>query len=190
MPSFRLGEAAGQFTDVTGADQLADGRVTGRRHGPVIAGGAAAPDPPLPARSAGSPTMRCGPMASSSQPGGAEQPVLVPLLRWSSLPRSHCLRRSGQLADSGPQQGEILSLAVSCCWRQGQRAGRGSRAPVSEPARPGEPGPAVAGLRGSRTARTVPARPARQASPLGWWSRSRYRLVATAASSCHSRPRA
>jgi hypothetical protein len=52
MPSFRLGEAAGQFTDVTGADQLADGRVTGRRHGPVIAGGAAAPDPPLPARSA------------------------------------------------------------------------------------------------------------------------------------------
>jgi hypothetical protein len=47
VPSFRLGEAAGQFTDVTGADQLADGRVTGRRHGPVIAGGAAAPDPPL-----------------------------------------------------------------------------------------------------------------------------------------------
>ena len=47
MPSFRLGEAAGQLTDVTGADQLADGRVTGRRHGPVIAGGAAAPDPPL-----------------------------------------------------------------------------------------------------------------------------------------------
>jgi len=167
MPSFRLGEAAGQFTDVTGADQLADGRVTGRRHGPIIAGGAAAPDPPLPARSAGSPTMRCGPMASSSQPGGAEQPVLVPLLRWSSLPRSHCLRRSGQLADSGPQQGEILSLAVSCRWRQSQRGGRGSRAPVSEPARPGEPGPAVAGLSGSRTARTVPARPARQASPLG-----------------------
>ena len=30
------------------------------------------------------PTMRCGSMASSSQPGGAEQPVLVPLLRWSS----------------------------------------------------------------------------------------------------------
>jgi hypothetical protein len=50
MPSFRLGEAAGQFTDVTGADQLADGRVTGRRHGPVIAGGVAAPDPPLPAQ--------------------------------------------------------------------------------------------------------------------------------------------
>jgi hypothetical protein len=141
--------------------------VTGRRHGPVIACGVAAPDPPLPARSAGSPTMRCAPMASSSQPGGAEQPVLVPLLRWSSLPRSHCLRRSGRLADSCPQQGQTLSLAVSCCWRQSQRGGRGSRAPVSEPARPGEPGPAVAGLSGSRTARTVPARPARQASPLG-----------------------
>jgi hypothetical protein len=28
--------------------------------------------------------MRCGSMASSSQPGGAEQPVLVSLLRWSS----------------------------------------------------------------------------------------------------------
>src|SRR5262249_49362147 len=32
----------------------------------------------------GSPAMRCGSMASSSQPGGAEQPVLVSLLRWSS----------------------------------------------------------------------------------------------------------
>jgi hypothetical protein len=104
------------------------------------------------------------------------------------LPRSHCLRCSGRLAVSCPRQGEILSLAVSCCWRQSQRGG--SRAPVSEPAWPGEPARAVAGLRGSRTARTVPARPARQASPLGWWSRSRYRPVATAASSCHSRPRA
>jgi hypothetical protein len=47
MLSFRLGEAAGQLADVTGADRLADGRVSGRRHGPVIAGGAAAPDPPL-----------------------------------------------------------------------------------------------------------------------------------------------
>jgi len=37
-----------------------------------------------PARSASLPVMRCGSMASSSQPGGAEQPVLVPLLRWSS----------------------------------------------------------------------------------------------------------
>jgi hypothetical protein len=47
MPSLRLGEAAGEFTDVTGADQLAHGRVTGRRQCPVIAGCAAAPDPPL-----------------------------------------------------------------------------------------------------------------------------------------------
>ena len=43
------------------------------------------------------------------------------------LHRSHCLRCSGRLAVSCPRQGEILSLAVSCCWRQGQRAGRGSR---------------------------------------------------------------
>jgi hypothetical protein len=57
------------------------------------------------------------------------------------LPRSHCLRCSGRRADSCPRQGEILSLAVSCCWRQSQRAGRRSRAPVSEPARSGEPGP-------------------------------------------------
>jgi len=55
------------------------------------------------------------------------------------LPMSHCLRCSGGLAVSCPRQGEILSLAVSCCWRQSQRGG--SRAPVSEPARPGEPGP-------------------------------------------------
>jgi hypothetical protein len=56
------------------------------------------------------------------------------------LPRwSRCLRCSGPLADSCPRQGEILSLAVACCWRQSQRGG--SRAPVSEPAWPGEPGP-------------------------------------------------
>jgi hypothetical protein len=47
MPSLRLGEAAGEFTDVTGADQLAHGRVAGWRQCPVITGCAAAPDPPL-----------------------------------------------------------------------------------------------------------------------------------------------
>ena len=62
------------------------------------------------------------------------------------LPRSHCLRRSGPLADSCPRQGEILSLAVSCWWRPSQRGG--SRAPVSEPAWPGEPGPGSPGLGG------------------------------------------
>src|SRR5438876_737731 len=47
MPSLRPGEAAGEFTDVTGTDQLARGQVTGRRQYPVVAGCAAAPDPPL-----------------------------------------------------------------------------------------------------------------------------------------------
>src|SRR5258705_1299635 len=47
MPSLGLAEAAGELTDVTGADQLARGRVTAGRHGPVIAGCAAAPHPPL-----------------------------------------------------------------------------------------------------------------------------------------------
>jgi len=47
MPSLRLGEAAGEFTDVTGADQLTHMRVPGRRQGPVIACCAATPDPPL-----------------------------------------------------------------------------------------------------------------------------------------------
>ncbi len=47
MSSLGLGEAAGEFTDVTGADQLARGRVTAGRHGPVIAGCAAAPHPRL-----------------------------------------------------------------------------------------------------------------------------------------------
>jgi hypothetical protein len=47
MPSLGLGEVAGEFTDVTGADQLARGGVTAGRHGPVIAGCAAAPHPPL-----------------------------------------------------------------------------------------------------------------------------------------------
>ncbi len=81
------------------------------------------------------------------------------------LPRSHCLRCSGRRADSCPRQEETLPLAVSCCWRQSRRAGRGSGAPVSEPARSGEPGPAVAGLSGSRAARAVPARPAPASEP-------------------------
>jgi hypothetical protein len=46
LPSFRAGEAAGEFTDVGGGDQPACGGVTAWRHGPVIAGCAAAPDPP------------------------------------------------------------------------------------------------------------------------------------------------
>ena len=47
MPSLRPGEAAGEFTDVTGTDQLAYVRVAWRRQCPVIAGCAAVPDPPL-----------------------------------------------------------------------------------------------------------------------------------------------
>jgi hypothetical protein len=47
MPSLGAGEAAGEVTDVAGVDQPARGGVTAWRHGPVIAGCAAAPDPPL-----------------------------------------------------------------------------------------------------------------------------------------------
>ncbi len=47
MLPLRLGEVAGEFTDVTGADQLTHGRVTGRRQCPVIACRTATPDPPL-----------------------------------------------------------------------------------------------------------------------------------------------
>ena len=46
MPSLRLGEAAGQFSDVPGADQLAHSGMTTWRHRPVIASRLAAPDPP------------------------------------------------------------------------------------------------------------------------------------------------
>jgi hypothetical protein len=124
--------------------------VTGRRHGPVIAGGVAAPDPPLPARSAGSPTVRCGPMASSPQPGGAEQPVLVPLLRWSSpaqvaLPAA--LRPAGRFVPSAGTDvvaGRVVLLEAEpagWAWQQGpgQRAspaggtGPGSRRPQRQP---------------------------------------------------------
>ena len=44
--SLRLGEAAGELTDVVSADQLAHDGVAGWRHCPVIAGCAAMPDPP------------------------------------------------------------------------------------------------------------------------------------------------
>ena len=105
------------------------------------------------------------------------------------LHRSRCLRCSGPLADSCPRQEETLSLAVSCCWRPSQRGG--SRAPVSEPAWPGSRARAVAGLRGQPdSAGGASEASPRRASPLGWWSRRRYRPVATAARSCHSRPRA
>ena len=106
-------------------------------------------------------------------------------------PRSHRLRCSGPLADSCPRQGETLVAGrvvlleaepAGWTWQQGP----GQRASLAGGTGPGQ-SPALAG---SRTARTVPARPARQASPLGWWSRSWFRPVATVASSCHSRQRA
>ena len=130
-----------------------------------------------------------GSMASSSQPGGAEQPVLVPLLRWSSpalvaLPA--VLRPARRFVPSAGRDlvaGRVVLLeAEPAGWQQGP----GQRASLAGGTGPGQ-SPSLAG---SRTARTVPARPARQASPLGWWSRSWFRPVATVASSCHSRPRA
>jgi hypothetical protein len=112
------------------------------------------------------PAMRCGSMACSPQPGGAEQPVLVPLLRWSS-PAQVALpavlrpaRRFLPSAGTDLVAGRVVLLEAEPAgwtWQQGP----GQRA---SPA--GAPGPAAAGLSGSRTARTVPARPARQASPL------------------------
>ena len=102
-----------------------------------------------------------GSMASSSQPGGAEQPFWCLSFAGLLLPRSRCLRCSGRLADSCPRQGEVLSLAVSCCWRQSQRGGSG--APVSEPAWPGDRARAVAGLSGQPDS----AHGASEASPAG-----------------------
>jgi hypothetical protein len=47
LPCFGLGEAVDEVAKVAGADQPADGRMVAWRHGPVIAGGAPAPDPPV-----------------------------------------------------------------------------------------------------------------------------------------------
>lgn len=47
MLPFGPGQAAGEFTDVAGAYQLVQARVTRWRQGPVIACCAATPDPPL-----------------------------------------------------------------------------------------------------------------------------------------------
>ena len=47
IPCLGLGEAIGEFTDVAGADQAVHNGMPARRHGPVIAGCAAAPHPPL-----------------------------------------------------------------------------------------------------------------------------------------------
>jgi hypothetical protein len=111
------------------------------------------------------PTMRCGSRASSPQPGAAEQPVLVPLLRWSS-PAQVALpavlrpaRRFVPSAGTDPVTGRVVLLEAEPAgwtWQQG---------PGQRASSVGEPVLAVAGLSGSRTARTLPARPARQASP-------------------------
>src|SRR5260370_26029428 len=49
MPSLRLGEVAGEFTNVAGADQVAYGGGTPWRPPPAIPRCATPPDPPLPA---------------------------------------------------------------------------------------------------------------------------------------------
>jgi hypothetical protein len=94
---------------------------------------------------------------------GTAGPGASPALVFSCPGRVACGAPAG--ADSCPRQGETLSLAVSCCWRPSQRAGRGSRAPGQRASPAWEPGPAVAGLSGSRTARTVPARPVPASAP-------------------------
>jgi hypothetical protein len=189
MPSFRLGEAAGQFTDVTGADQLADGRVTGAAAWPGNRrwrGRARSVTASAQRRIAGYALRVDGEFVAAGRRGTAGSGASPSLV--FSCP--------GRVVYGAPARSQIPALGRdrSCRWPCRAVGGRASGAaagpPVSEPARPGEPGPAAAGLSGSRTARAVPARPARQASPLGWWSRSWYRPVATAASSCHSRPRA
>ena len=91
-----------------------------------------------------------GSMASSSQPGGAEQPVLVPVLRWSSpaqvaLPA--VLRPARRFVPSAGRDlvagRVVLSEAEPAGWQQGpgQRAspaggtGPGSRRPQRQPDR-------------------------------------------------------
>ena len=95
-------------------------------------------------------TMRCGSRANSPQPGGAEQPILVPLLRWSSL----CTGRIACDAPAGSRfvpsagrdlvAGRVVPLEAEptgWTWQQGpgQRArsaggtGLGSRRPQRQP---------------------------------------------------------
>ena len=123
-----------------------------------------------------------GSMASSPQPGGAEQPVLVasPSLVFSCTGRVACRAPGGS-------QIRALGRERSCRWPCRAVGGRASGLDVaagprsaSQPGRGTWPGQSPA-LAGSRTARTVPARPARPASPLGWRSRSWFRPVATVA---------
>jgi len=88
----------------------------------------------------------------------------------------------GRIACGAPASWQIraLSRERSCRWPCRAVGGRASGVDVaagprsaSQPGRGTGPWQSPASA-GSRTARTVPARPARQASPLGWWSRSRY----------------
>ena len=103
-----------------------------------------------------------GSMASSSQPGGAEQPVLVPVLRWSSpaqvaLPA--VLRPGSQIRALGRER--------SCRWPCRAVGGRASGVAAgprsaSQPGR-GDRARAVAGLSGQPDS----AHGASEASPAG-----------------------
>jgi hypothetical protein len=115
-----------------------------------------------------------GSMASSSQPGGAEQPVLVPLLRWSSpaqvaLPAA--LRPARSFVPSAGRDlvaGRVVLLEAEPAgwtWQQGP----GQRA---SPARGTGPGQSPASAAAGQRAPCQRGQP-RQASPLRWWSRRR-----------------
>jgi hypothetical protein len=91
-------------------------------------------------------------------------------------------RRAVPAAGTDLVAGRVVLLeAEPAGWQQGPS----QRASPAGGTGPGSPRPQRQpdGADGSSEA-------ARHASPLGWWSRSRYGPVATAASPCHSRPRA
>jgi len=66
--AFGLGEALGEFIQVTGGDQLPLGGVIAWRHCPVVPGGLAAPDPP-PRVLAPQPVQAAGPVVPTTAGG-------------------------------------------------------------------------------------------------------------------------
>lgn len=132
MPFVRAGEAASEFTNVASVDQLARGGVTAWRHGPVIAGCAAAPYPP--------------PRVLAPEP--LKLGILV-------VPASAGGHRVSQQAAGGRPPGCGRGWA-----RAGVASGLNAAGAAASPAR--SPGPAVPSRPGSRICGTAHGRTGRR----------------------------
>jgi hypothetical protein len=133
IPSFGLGEAVDEVAEVAGADQPADGRMIAWRHGPVIAGGAAAPDPPV--RVLAAEPLEFGALVVPALAGvhGGRQLTAGPACAPWMAPDMACAGmppRGGKQAAGGQMGGCAMALPFSRV-RYGRAWGRAAQPPAA-----------------------------------------------------------